>query len=417
MISWDRIWIGGPVATLDPEIGEGDWGLLERGAVATLGEHVAWVGREDELPGTPEALAREVRLLDGALVTPGLVDCHTHLVFGGERAAEFERRAAGATYEEIAREGGGILSTVAATRAADEDTLFRDAARRRTTLLDEGVTTVEVKSGYGLDVETELRMLRVGRRLGRELPGSVLTTLLGAHALPEAFQDRREAYVDLVVEEMIPRAAEEGLADCVDAFCESIAFTSEECRRVLEAGRLAGLAPRLHADQLSDGGGAALAADVGALSADHLEHASPEGLRRMAERDVTAVLLPGAYYFLGEEGPPPPVSVMREEGVRMAVATDCNPGSSPLTSLVTAASMACRLFGLGPEEVMAAITREAARAVGREDRGILAPGKRADLVVWEATHPREMAYWIDGPGCREVVAGGETVRGGLPSGS
>lgn len=408
MIAWDRLWLDGPVATLDPETGAGDWGLLERGAVATLGEHVAWVGPEDDLPGDPRELAGEVVERRGALLTPGLVDCHTHLVFGGDRAAEFERRLAGATYEEIAREGGGILSTVRATREADEETLFRGAAERRRALLREGVTTVEVKSGYGLDTGAELRMLRVARRLGREIPGSVVTTLLGAHALPPEYRDRREEYVDGIVDEMIPRAAAEGLADCVDVFCESIAFTPEECRRVLEAGRLAGLAPRLHADQLTDGGGAALAGEIGALSADHLEHASEEGLRRMAEREVVAVLLPGAFYFLGE-GRPPPVPAMRALGVRMAVATDCNPGSSPLTSLLTAASMACRLFGLTPEEVVAGVTREAARALGREDRGVLASAKRADLAVWEAAHPRELAYWIDGPRCRDVVVGGRPV--------
>lgn len=406
--SWDSLWIG-PVATLAP--GEDDpWGAIETGALAVADGRIEWLGAEDELPGPPEKVADRVHRTGGAWVTPGLVDCHTHLVFGGHRAREFERRLAGASYEEIAREGGGILSTVRATREAPEGELFRAAQSRMEALMAGGVTTVEIKSGYGLEVEAELRMLRVARKLGRELPVDVRTTLLGAHALPPEYGGDRAGYLTLVREEMIPRAAEEGLADAVDAFCEGIAFGVEECRKVLEAGMERGLDGRLHADQLSDLGGAALAAEVGARSADHLEHASPEGIRAMARAGTVAVLLPGAFYFLGQDRAPD-VAALREEGVAMALATDLNPGSSPVLSPLLALSMGCALFGLTPAEALAGMTVHGARVLGlEEDRGTLDVGKRADLAVWGVGHPSELAYWIGGSPLRALVKDGAVLE-------
>jgi imidazolonepropionase len=402
---WDRLWIGCHLATMTE--GGDPFGEIRDGAVAASGGRIAWVGRESDLESSPDRLAKEVVELGGLWVTPGLVDCHTHLVFAGDRSGEFEARLRGATYEEIARGGGGIRTTMRATREASEDELFEAAAPRLRNLLREGVTTLEVKSGYGMETETELRMLRAARRLGRTHAVKIQTSFLGAHVLPPEFESRREAYVDLVCGEMIPLAAEEGLADAVDAFCDTIAFTPDECGRVLQAGRDAGLAMRLHADQLSDQGGAALAAGLGARSADHLERASPEGVSAMAEAGTVAVLLPGAFYFLRDDWPPP-VAGFREEGVPMAVATDLNPGSSPLNSLLTALNLSCILFGLTPEESFRGVTLNGARALGlHRERGTLEEGKMADLAFWEVGHPRELSYWVGKNPCSGVVKDGE----------
>ena len=402
---WDRLWIGGHLATMT-EGGE-PFGEIRNGAVASEGGRIAWVGRAKDLPGSPNRLAQEVVELGGLWVTPGLVDCHTHLIFAGDRSGEFEARLHGTTYEEIAREGGGIRTTMRATRETSEDELVNAAGPRLRKLLTEGVTTVEVKSGYGMATETELRMLRAARRLGETHPVEVQTSFLGAHVLPPEFEGRREAYIDLICDEMIPRAVEEGLADAVDAFCDEIAFTPQECERVLRVGQKLGLAIRLHADQLSDQGGAALAARLGARSADHLERASSEGVSAMADCGTVAVLLPGAFFFLRDDRPPP-VTKLREANVPMAVATDLNPGSSPLNSLLTALSFACVLFGLTPEESLRGVTVNGARALGlHRDRGALEKGKMADLALWEFDHPRELSYWVGKNPCKGVVKDGE----------
>lgn len=403
-LMWDRIWVGGHLATLDPAL-EG-YGEIRDGALASRAGRIVWVGPEGDLPAPPRECAREVHDLEGGWLTPGLVDCHTHLVFAGDRSGEFEARLKGASYEEIARAGGGIRTTLRSTRAATEDELFREAVPRVLATGAEGVTTLEIKSGYGQDPESELRMLRVARRLGKSPSVDVRTTLLAAHVLPPEYEGRRAEFLEMVREEMIPRAVTEGLADGIDAFCEGIAFSVEECRGVLEAGRRAGLAGHLHADQLSDGGGAALAASVGALTADHLEYISREGVRALAEAGTTAVLLPGAFYFI-KETRSPPVEAFREAGVPMAVATDLNPGSSPLNSLLLAMNMACTLFGLTPEEAFRGVTVNGARALGLEgDRGTLEEGKKADLALWKIGHPRELSYWIGTRPCTGAVKDG-----------
>lgn len=415
---WDFLWVNLHAATM--RSGEAGYGEIHHAAVGVQEGYIRWMGRESELPDRPHALARRVLDGGGGWLTPGLVDAHTHLVFGGNRAPEFERRLSGVSYEEIAREGGGIRSTVQATRSASEEDLFQAARPRAEALLSEGVTTLEVKSGYGLDVETELRMLRVGRRLERELPLNVHGTFLGAHALPVEYEGRREEYLELVRREALPQAAREGLVDSVDAFCEAIAFDARECARIFDAAQAFNLPVRLHADQLSDGGGAALAARYRALSADHLEYASEEGIRAMADAGVVAGLLPGAFYFLGEKRPPP-IAAMREAGVPFMVATDLNPGSSPLRSLLLAMNLACTLFRLTPVEALAGVTRNGARALGAGERiGTLEEGKLADLVLWEVDHPSELAYWIGGNPCRcvmkegRIVAGAESFGGGRP---
>ena len=391
--------------------GGGPYGVIERVLIAVRDERIAWVGHEAAAPTSLTSDPAEVVDLDGGWITPGLIDAHTHLVFGGDRASEFEMRLAGASYEEIARAGGGILSTVAATRKATAEELFLSGEERLVDLRSSGVTTVEIKSGYGLDTETELRMLEVARRLGEAHPVTVSTTLLAAHALPPEYADDRSAYVDLVCQEMIPRAAESGLADAVDAFCEGIGFTPAECERVFDAGARHGLSLRLHADQLSDLGGAALAARCLARSADHLEYTSESGVMAMAEAGTTAVLLPGAFYYLGEETLPP-VDDFRAHGVPMAVASDLNPGSSPVRSALVAMNMACVLFGLTPEEALAGMTRLAAPVLGMAaERGVIAEGLFADLAIWDVAHPAELAYWVGHSPCRAVVQRGRTVRG------
>ncbi|TPG59068.1 imidazolonepropionase [Roseomonas nepalensis] len=395
MAEFDRVWVGADFLTMTDGLG-----VLRDGALAAKEGRIAWVGPRAALP------AHSAPVVDcgGAWVMPGLVDCHTHLVFGGNRAAEFERRLAGATYEEIAREGGGILSTVRATRAATEEELVAGALPRLDALLAEGVTTVEVKSGYGLELEAERRMLRAARALGRERRVSVATSFLGAHAVPPEYRGRQGDYAAAVAGMVAPLAAE-GLVDAVDAFLERIAFTPAETEAVFRAARAAELPVKLHADQLSDGGGAALAARFGALSADHLEHASSAGLAAMAAAGTVAVLLPGATYFIREERVPD-VAAMRAAGLRMAVATDMNPGSSPARSLLLMLNMACTLYRLTVEEALLGVTRHAAAALGLADRGALAPGMRCDLAIFRVGSPAELPYWMGGnPLAGRVVAG------------
>jgi imidazolonepropionase len=405
---WDLLLLDATLATL---AGDAPYGLCRHGALACKDGDIAWIGAADALPGDPGSLATHVLHLDGALLTPGLVDCHTHLVFGGDRAHEFEMRLEGAGYEDIARAGGGIVSTVRATRSASEDALFQQSLPRAQALLRDGVTTLEIKSGYGLEPEAERRMLRVARRIGDELGVTVRTSFLGLHALPPEFAGDRAAYVALVCDTMLPALAEEGLVDAVDAFCEGIGFSNAETRRVFERARELGLPVKLHAEQLSDLGGAALVAEFGGLSADHLEHMGDAGARAMAAAGTVAVLLPGAYYALRETRTPP-VGLLREHGVPMAVASDCNPGTSPLLSLRLAAGMACTLFRLTPEEALRGVTVNAARALGLDDRGTLEAGKRADLAVWDVREPAELCYWIGGMPARHVFVAGHRISPG-----
>ena len=401
---WDHLWIGGHAATMIA--GATPYGAVRDAAVASKDGRIAFVGSAAELPGAPTDLARAVTDVAGAWITPGLIDCHTHLVFAGDRAEEWERRLNGATYEEIARAGGGILSTVKATRAASVDDLVAQSRPRLDALMGEGVTTVEIKSGYGLTVDDEMKMLMAAGRLCEEAGVRVSRTLLGAHALPPEFADDRTGYVRLVCEEMIPRAANESLADAIDVFCENIGFTADESAAVFDAAAAHGLKIKVHAEQLSDQGGAALAARRGALSADHLERLSDDGIAAMAQAGTVAVLLPGAYYFLNDDTPPP-VDMLRAAGVPMAVATDCNPGSSPSTSPLMMMSMACTLFGMTPEEALAGFTLNAARALGMQDEiGTLHVGKVADLAIWNVGSPAELSYWIGAnPLKGRVVAG------------
>jgi len=393
----------------------GRYSIVEKGALAARDGVIDWVGPMSELDahrsspprdlmrGAREERARAGDVVDamGALVTPGLIDCHTHLVFAGNRAREFEMRLEGASYEEIARGGGGIVSTVRATREASDARLLVEAGRRLDALMAEGVTTVEVKSGYGLDLANELKILRVARALGEGRPVRIVTTLLGAHAVPPEFAGRPDAYIDFVCEELIPAAAGAGLADAVDAFCEGVGFSPAQTRRVFEAARSNGLRVKLHADQLSNLGGAALAAEFGALSADHLEHTDEAGVAALARAGTVAVMLPAAFYFL-RETKLPPIGALRRHGVPMAVATDCNPGTSPTASLLTTMNMACTLFRMRPEEALAGATIHAARALGLADRGVLEPGRRADFVVWDAEDPAELAWAIAGPKPRRI---------------
>jgi imidazolonepropionase len=384
---WDLLIRRAHLATM---AGEG-YGALEDAALAIRGGRIAWLGPERELPsGTGASIEFSAQ---GRWVTPALIDCHTHLVYAGNRAGEFELRLNGATYEKIAQAGGGIVATVAATRAAPEPALFAQAVPRLRALLAEGVGTIEIKSGYGLDTINEAKMLRVARQLGDAFAVEVRTTFLGAHALPPEFSGRPDAYIDAVCNDMLPAIAAEGLADAVDAFCDRIGFTVAQTRRVFEAARALGLPVKLHAEQLSDQGGAQLAAEYQALSCDHLEYVGENGVAAMARAGTVAVLLPGAFYFL-RQTQEPPVALLRTYGVPMAVATDCNPGSSPITSLLACLNMACTLFRLTPAEALTGVTRHAARALGLADRGVLETGKRADLAVWDIGHPAELAYHL-----------------------
>ena len=400
-MEWDSLWFNGHAATMGP------MGNVREAAVAVKDGRIAWIGAAKDRPA---GRAAEEHDLGGRWVTPGLIDCHTHLVFGGNRAREFEMRLEGATYEEIARAGGGIASTVAATRAADEESLIASAAVRLQRLLAEGVTVVEVKSGYGLDLATERRMLRAARALGERFPVTVRTTGLAAHALPPEFAGRTDDYIALVCEDILPALAADGLLDAVDAFCERIAFSPEQTARVFDSAQRLGLPVKLHADQLSDGGGAALAARYKALSADHVEHTGEEGARAMAAAGTVAVLLPGAFYML-RETKLPPIDLFRRHGVPMAVSTDCNPGTSPAVSLLLMLNMACTLFRLTPQEALAGVTRNAARALGMADtHGTLEPGKAADLAVWDVGDPAELCYWLGANPCAAVVRAGRLVK-------
>ena len=373
------------------ERGARPYGLVDDGAVAVEDGRIAWCGPAHAVPDDHSAWPR--RDLDGRLVTPALIDCHTHIVYGGDRAREFEMRLEGMSYEDVARAGGGIFSTVEATRRTDPDALLAGALPRVDALIAEGVSTIEIKSGYGLDVETELAMLRTARRIAAERPVRVRTSFLGAHAIPPEYAGRSDAYLDEVCLPALGAAHSQGLVDAVDGFCEGIAFSPARIERVFERARELGLPVKLHAEQLSDLGGAALAARHGALSADHLEYASEEGVRALAGAGTVAVLLPGAAYTLHAERHPP-LELFRRYGVPTAISTDCNPGSSPLASLLLAMNMACTLFRLTPEEALAGATREAARALGLDDAGRIAPGLRADLAVWDVAHPAELAYRI-----------------------
>jgi imidazolonepropionase len=382
----------------------GGYDLVEQGALAIDGDRIAWVGPARDLPAAFAGAAS--RDLGGRVVTPGLIDCHSHIVFGGDRAREFEMRLEGASYEEIAREGGGILSSVRATRAADEETLLAAALPRVDALIAEGVTTLEIKSGYGLDRASELKMLRVARAVGAERPVGVVTSWLAAHALPPEYRDDRDGYLREVVIAGMDAAHAEGLVDAVDGFCEGIAFSPDEIARVFDHAATLGLPVKLHAEQLSDLGGAALAARHGALSADHLEWLGQDGIDAMAGSGTVAVLLPGAFYTL-RETKVPPVQGLRDERVPIALATDCNPGTSPLTSILLTMNLGATLFRLTPAECLAGVTRNAARALGLGDRGNLAAGQRADLAIWDIASPAELSYRIGFNPLHARVFGGE----------
>ncbi|MDM5176598.1 imidazolonepropionase [Massilia sp. DJPM01] len=396
MTSCDALFTNVHLASMEQGYGE-----LRDGAIAVKDGRIAWLGPRAEAPP-----AASVHDGGGCWLTPGLVDCHTHIVHAGNRSDEFEARLNGATYEDIAKSGGGIMSTVRATRAASEDELLRQSLARVASLLAEGVTTLEIKSGYGLTLDDEAKMLRVARRVGQVLPVSVSTTFLGAHALPPEFAGRADDYVDEICQRMLPQLAALGLADAVDAFCERIGFSSAQTERIFEAARRHGLPVKLHAEQLSDQGGAELVARFGGLSADHLEHLSLAGIDAMAASGTVAVLLPGAYYFL-RDTVQPPVAALRASGVPMAVATDCNPGTSPMTSILLAMNMACTLWRVTPQEALAGATIHAARALGRDaDIGSLALGKRADFALWDIARPADLSYAIGFNPCRSVVNAG-----------
>lgn len=397
MQDWDLVIHNVHLATMEHGYGE----LLDA-AIAVKDGRIAWFGPGDELPASSAVLHDG----QGCWLTPGLIDCHTHIVHAGNRSDEFEARLNGASYEDISRAGGGIMSTVRATRAASDDELLRQSLPRVLALLAEGVTTLEIKSGYGLDADSEAKMLRVARRIGEQLPVSVRTTFLGAHALPPEYAGQADAYIELLCAQMLPQLAGDGLVDAVDAFCERIGFTPAQTQRMFDAARVLGLPVKLHAEQLSDLGGAALVARYGGLSADHLEFLSDEGIAAMAQHGTVAVLLPGAYYFL-RETQPPPVAALRAAGVPMAVSTDCNPGTSPMTSLLLAMNMACTLWRLTPQEALAGATCHAARALGLQDQtGSLVMGKRADFALWRIARPADLAYALGLNPCAGVVHGG-----------
>ncbi len=401
------LWINANMATMNDDR---PYGRINNGALVVADGIIAWVGETQLLPAELKENAIQINDVKGRWITPGLIDCHTHLVYGGNRAGEFEKRLQGVSYEEIARAGGGIQSTVAATRQSDEAGLVRQSLPRLKSLMQTGVTTIEIKSGYGLDLATELRMLRVAKALGDMLPVTIMPTYLGAHALPPEFHNRPKDYIDFVCGEVLPQVVAEGLAVAVDAFCETIGFTRNQTEKVFKAARQHGLPVKIHAEQLSDMGGAALGAKYGALSADHLEYLSEAGVRAMAEAGTVAVLLPGAFYYLRETRRPP-IDLLRRYRVPMAIASDCNPGSSPVGSLLAMVNMACVLFQLTPEEALAGVTRHGARALGIHEKvGTLTPGKEADFVIWDIDDPAELAYGLGFNPCRQVVHKGVVVK-------
>jgi imidazolonepropionase len=385
----DRVWRGARLATMASA--QPGLGIVEKGLIASKDGRIAYAGAEADAPPFD---AGETIDCEGRWITPGLVDCHTHIVYGGNRAQEFELRLAGATYDEISRAGGGIVSTMRATRSESEDQLLASAKKRVETLMRDGVTTLEIKSGYGLDTDSEMKSLKVARRLGETLPLTVVSTFLGTHALPPEAKGDKNAYIRQVCEQQLPAVAKAGLADAVDAFCESIAFSPEQVTRVFETARSFGLPVKLHAEQLTTLGGAALAAKFGALSADHLEHADEAGIQAMAQAGTVAVLLPGAFYFL-RETQKPPVDLLRQHGVPIAISSDSNPGTSPLTSLLLTMNMAATFFRLTVDECLLGVTRHAAKALGRLDQvGTLEAGKSCDLAIWDIERPAELVYRI-----------------------
>ncbi|SFD08494.1 imidazolonepropionase [Pseudoalteromonas denitrificans] len=400
---FDQVIIDVNIATMDPTISKA-YGTIENAALALKDGKIAWLGKYEDLPEF-DTLSTPVVAAKGKWLTPGLIDCHTHLVFGGSRAREFEMRLQGVSYQEIAAQGGGIVSTVKATRLASEEELFVTAKKRLNALYSEGVTTVEIKSGYGLDTESEIKMLRVAKLLGEHHKVDVKTTFLGAHALPPEYKNDPDAYIDLVCEEMMPKVAQLGLADAVDAFCEGVGFSNEQTRKVFEKAKSLGLPVKLHAEQLSNLKGAELVAEFKGLSADHIEFLDEAGVKAMAASGTVAVLLPGAFYIL-RETQLPPIKLLQQYNVPIAISTDFNPGTSPVCSLKLMMNMGCTLFSMTPEHVLAGVTVNAAKALGLNDRGIIAKGMRADMVLWDITHPAELAYqfgvnplekqWIDG---------------------
>ena len=384
------------------------YGPIENGSVLTQHGMIEWVGLANAAPA-----AKAVHDCGGKLLTPGLIDCHTHLVYGGNRAHEFEKRLNGVAYADIAKAGGGIMSTVRATRETSEAELLKSALKRLDSILAEGVTTIEIKSGYGLDVETELKMLRVARKLATLRPVDVKTTFLGAHTFPPEFKENHSEYLDLVCNRALSQAAAEGLVDAVDAFCEGIAFSVDETESVFKAAKSLKLPIKLHAEQLSNLGGAKLAARYGAMSVDHIEYLDREGVESIAASGTVAVLLPGAYYYLREKQAPP-VAELRQHKVPIAIATDLNPGSSPVHSILTTMNMACVLFGLTPEEALLGTTANAARALGLADRGTIAVGQRADLALWDVERPGDLSYPLGFNPLKAVIRNGQVARGQLP---
>ncbi len=401
---WDALWFNARIATMVP--GGQPFGLLDNAAVGVSDGRIVWIGKSSDIPLSAHTNSGNQYDCKGQLVTPGLIDCHTHMVYGGHRAQEFEMRLNGASYEQLARSGGGIASTVSATRAATMEQLLTQSIPRLKGFLAEGVTTVEIKSGYGLNVQDELKMLRVARKLGETLPVSVVTTFLGAHTVPSEYMGRSDEYIDMVCNEILPAVCSENLADAVDAFCEGIAFSPEQVSRVFDVARKFNLPIKLHAEQLSDLKGAVMAAERGAISVDHVEYLSPEDVPVLSRNRTVAVLLPGAFYCL-KETQLPPVAALREYGVPIAIASDSNPGSSPVNSLLLMLNMACTLFGLTPEEAFAGVTRNAAKALGIDKRtGTLQMGKQADMVLWNVTDPAELSYRIGGNPCKNVMRRG-----------
>jgi len=404
---WHTLWENVHLATMQ----DGRYSVIEDGAIASTADgKIAWLGLRRDLPARSRAEHRHDGR--GAWITPGLIDCHTHIVYAGNRNHEFEARLNGASYEDIARQGGGIVSTVRSTRAASEDELLTQSSKRVRTLLAEGVTTLEIKSGYGLDLDTEAKMLRTARRLGLTLPVNVHTTFLGAHALPPEYKGRADDYIDLICQTMLPALAREGLVDAVDAFCENIGFSPAQTEKVFQAARQWGLPVKLHAEQLSDQNGAALVARYQGLSADHLEYLSDAGIRAMQQAGTVAVLLPGAFYFL-RETKLPPVAALQTANVPIAISTDSNPGTSPITSILLTMNLACTLFRLTPEQILAGVTTHAARALGQHHHcGQLAVGMNADLALWDINRPGDLAFVLGSNPCIGVVKGGVYVPAG-----